>query len=117
MSTQRLAILITGLVLLLIGGVILISGAASQSSTSLTIGALFALFGTTTNYLQLFFSFPIDSNRREERVLTQAPAPTQTSVPAQAPVPTSPVLMYFRLSGLVLIIGDIIFVAIGLLPY
>ena len=62
MTTQRSAILITGLVILLIGGVILISGAASQSSTSLTIGAFFALFSTATNYLQLFFHFPLGSN-------------------------------------------------------
>jgi len=34
-----------------------------------------------------------------------------------APTPTSYVFMYFRLSGIVLIIGDIIFAAIGLIPY
>lgn len=127
MSPRRSAILITGLVLLLIGGIILLSGAQSPNPTSNTIGAIFTLFGTATNYFQLFFRFPVGPNILEAPVLTQTqaptpiqvPAPTQVSAPtqAQSPAPTLSVFMYLRLSAIVLIIGDIIFAASGLLPY
>ena len=159
MSIQRSAILITGLVLLLIGGFILLLGAQSPNPTSNTLGAIFTLFGTATNYLQLFFRFPVGLNRLEASAPTQTPAPTQEPVPTrepapaqapapiqepvptqepapsrepaptqevaptQAPVPTqeatptSSVLIYIRLSGIVLIIGDIIFAVTSLIPY
>jgi hypothetical protein len=155
MTIQRSAILITGLVLLLIGGLILISGAPSQSPASNTIGAIFAFFGAATNYLQLFIldinrlkepappqgRAPIQEPTRaqepappqarapiqepvptqepapiQEPTRAQEPAPPQAPVPTQEATPTSSVLIYIRLSGIVLIIGNIIFVAIGLLP-
>jgi len=112
-------------------------GAPSQSPASNTIGAIFAFFGAATNYLQLFI---LDINRLKEPAPPQArapiqepvptqepapiqeptraqePAPPQAPVPTQEATPTSSVLIYIRLSGIVLIIGNIIFVAIGLLP-
>jgi len=85
----------------------------------------FCFFGAATNYLQLFI---LDINRLKEPAPPQArapiqeparaqePAPPQAPVPTQEATPTSSVLIYIRLSGIVLIIGNIIFVAIGLLP-
>jgi hypothetical protein len=129
LSTQHLTILIFGLALLLIGGCILLLGAQSPNPVSNTIGAIFTLFGTTTNYLQLFFPPPYARSRSESPGRPEAPSrletpgrpesPGRLETPSRSEAPGRPssVLMYFRLSGILLIIGDIIFAVIGLIPY
>lgn len=134
MSTQRSTILITGLVLIVIGGIILVLGTQNPNPLSNTVGTIFALFGTGMNYLQLFFRFPIDFNRPEEpshplkpidSVRPEEPSlfpkPIDSVRPEEPSLfpkpPISGVFTYFRLSGIVLITGSIIFAAISLLPY
>jgi len=74
------------------------------------------------------FPAPPTAQKANPPMLAPSPASIAPTQPASfhaaaipdlldAPTPTSYVLMYFRLSGIVLIISDIIFAAIGLLPY